>query len=202
MKAYNESKQSGIAKGIAGKTAVLTYGRMNPPTVGHAKLIDAVLSIPGEHFVFVSHSQDNKKNPLAVEDKIYYLKKMYPGKDVFYAASKEVPTIFHAATLLYKQGYENLVVVVGADRVAQFDESIRKYNGKFDEKNDGYNFKSIKVVSAGDRDPDAEGVEGISASKMREFALAGDVAGFKQGLHPAIQGEAKGMMQKIVKEIQ
>lgn len=184
------------------KTAVMTFGRFNPPTVGHAKLVDHVLKQTGDHHVIVSHSQDTKKNPLSADEKVDYLKKMYPKHNVFHAATKEAPSIFHHAANLHKAGYHHLHVVVGADRVNEFKESLNKYNGKFDSNGNGYHFKSIKVSSAGDRDPDAEGTEGMSASKMRAHALSGNVAEFKKGLHPALHKHAKEMINKIKERLQ
>ena len=180
------------------KHAVLTYGRFNPPTVGHAKLIDHVLKQKGDHHIMVSHSQDAKKNPLTASEKVGYLKKMYPkhAKSIHAATSSE-PTIFHAAARLHKAGYHHLHVVVGSDRVADFHEKLNKYNGKFDKNGNGFHFKSIKVTSAGDRDPDAEGTEGMSASKMRAHAHANNVSEFKKGLHPALHAHAEAMMRKI-----
>lgn len=181
----------------SGKTAVLTFGRFNPPHKGHAKLVDHVLKQSGDHHVVVSHSQDNKKNPLSAAEKVGYLKKMYPNHaHMFHAASSENPSIFHHAARLHAAGYDHLHVVVGADRVDEFRHSLNKYNGKFKDGK-GYHFKSIKVSSGGDRDPDAEGTEGMSASKMRAHALSGNEAGFKQGLHPALHKHAKEMMDKI-----
>jgi len=182
-----------------GKTAVLTYGRFNPPTIGHAKLVDKLLSVPGDHFVVVSHTQDNKKNPLAADEKVALLKTMYPGKDVFIAASKENPTIITMAANLYKQGYKNLIIVVGADRVATFDDLFNQYNGKFNADGIGYKFNTIKVISAGERDPDADGAEGMSASKMREAAMVDDLEAFKTGLDPALHNIAP-MIMGTVKE--
>lgn len=173
-------------------TAVMTYGRMNPPTVGHAKLIDHVLSQPGDHHVFVSHTQDNKKNPLNGPEKVSYLQKMYPHhKDVFDYSTKEEPSIIHMAKRLHAKGYKHLHVVVGGDRVDEMHKLIHKYNGK------EYNFKSIKVTSAGDRDPDAEGTEGMSASKMRAHALSGNGGEFVKGLHPNLKSHANELMHKI-----
>ena len=179
------------------KTAVLSYGRCNPPSIGHAKLIDKILSIPGDHVIVISHTQDNKKNPLTVEEKIQYLQKMYPGKNVFFPASKECPTIVTAASRLYENGYTDLIIVVGADRVEAFTQLFNQYNGVFNDKGQGYEFKSIKVISAGERDPDADGVEGMSASKMREAAITNNVEAFKSGLAPALQPYAEKMMQQI-----
>jgi hypothetical protein len=180
------------------KTAVLTYGRMSPPHIGHAKLVDHVLRQKGHHHIVVSHTTDNKKNPLTADEKVGYLKKMYPEHaHKFHAATKESPTIFHHAANLHKAGYSHLHVVVGADRVQEFHDNLHKYNGKFDAKGNGYHFKSIKVTSAGDRDPDAEGTEGMSASKMRAHALAGNAEEFKKGLHPNLHPHAAEMMAKI-----
>jgi cytidyltransferase-like protein len=179
-------------------TAVLTYGRMNPPTIGHAKLIDHVLKQTGHHHIVVSHSQDTKKNPLSGEEKVDLLKKMYPKHhESFHSSDSEHPTIFHHAALLHKQGFKHLHVVVGSDRVDEFKKSLTKYNGKFNKDGQGYDFKSIKVSSAGDRDPDGEGVEGMSASKMREHALNGRHEEFRAGLHPALHTVAHEIMHKI-----
>lgn len=176
----------------AGKTAVMTFGRFNPPTVGHAKLVDHVLKQHGDHHIFVSHSQDNKKNPLSASEKIGYLQKMYPKhKESFHASSKEAPSIFHAAKKLSDQGYKHLHVVVGSDRVDEFHKKLHDYNDK------DYHFKTIKVSSAGHRDPDAEGTEGMSASKMRAHALAGNHTEFSKGLHPALKAHAHEIMNKI-----
>lgn len=182
-------------------TAVLSYGRMNPPTIGHAKLIDHMLTQDGDKHMVVSHSQDDKKNPLNAAEKVDYLKKMYPKHPVnFHMASTEQPSIFHHAAALHKQGYKHLHVVVGADRVEEFKKSLEKYNGVFKNGN-GYKFDSIKVSSAGDRDPDAEGAEGMSASKMRAHALDNNEAEFKKGLHPALHKHAQEIMTKIRERI-
>lgn len=187
-----------LAEQNKSNTAVLTYGRLSPPTTGHAKLIDHVLRQEGDHHVVVSHTQDNKKNPLSAAEKISMLHKMYPKhKHIFHAASTAEPSIFHHAAKLHKSGYQHLHVVVGADRVKEFHDSLHKYNGKFDKNGNGYKFKSIRVSSAGDRDPDAEGTEGISASKMREHAKSGNVEEFKKGLHPALHSYARQIMQTI-----
>ena len=178
-------------------TAVLAYGRFNPPTIGHQKLIDKVLSIPGDHFIVVSHTQDNKKNPLTAGEKLVWLNLMYPGKNCFYAASPESPTIITWASDLFGQGYSDLVVVCGDDRVAEFTKLLEQYNGISTDENNGYAFDSIKVVSSGERDPDADGVEGMSASKMRGLAVAGDTKQFALGLHPAIKQYAAKIMSQI-----
>jgi nicotinic acid mononucleotide adenylyltransferase len=154
-------------------TAVMAFGRMNPPTIGHAKLVDAVKSQPGDPYIFLSQSQKPKTDPLAFADKLRYAKFFFPEVTI---GNPEVKTIIQALQKVAALGYANLIYVAGSDRVASFEELINKYNGV------EYNFKSIKVVSAGERDPDADGAEGMSASKMRAAAAAGDLESFKQGV--------------------
>jgi hypothetical protein len=126
------------------------------------------------------------------DEKLELLRKSNPKhSSAFKAASKESPTLFHHAAALHKAGYHHLHVVVGADRVEEFKTNLNKYNGK------DYHFKSIKVSSAGDRDTDAEGAEGMSASKMRAHALSGNKTEFLKGLHPALHSHADELMKKI-----
>lgn len=162
------------------RTAVMAFGRMNPPTIGHAKLVDAIKNQQGDHYLFLSQSQKPKTDPLAFEDKLRYAKFFFPNITI---GHPEVKTIIQALTKVYEMGYENLVYVAGSDRVESFEELINKYNGQPDKSgNVAYDFKSIKVVSAGERDPDADGAEGMSASKMRAAAAEGDLESFKQGV--------------------
>lgn len=168
------------------KPAVIAFGRMNPPTTGHLKMIDKVREtaarLNAHHEVIASHSQDNKKNPLTAEQKIKHLQKYSPGTN-FVAASKEQPSIFHHAEKLSKAGHDHLVVVAGSDRVKEFHDSLNKYNGKPNKEGHvPYNFKKITVISAGHRDPDSEGAEGMSGTKMREHAKNRDFASFRQGV--------------------
>ena len=154
-------------------TATMAFGRMNPPTIGHAKLVDAVKSQGGDPYIFLSQSQKPKTDPLAFADKLRYAKFFFPEVTI---GNPEVKTIIQALQKIDALGYNNLIYVAGSDRVASFEELINKYNGV------EYNFKSIKVVSAGERDPDADGAEGMSASKMRAAAAADDLESFKQGV--------------------
>lgn len=167
------------------KHSVLTFGRMNPPTAGHAKLVKKVHEVAHEHHadhhVVLSHTQDAEKNPLSPADKLKHAKHAFPGTHVM-TSSPTHPTIFHHAAQLHKAGTKHLHVVVGSDRVKEFHHSLNKYNGHFNKEGHGYKFKSITVHSAGHRDPDAKGVEGMSASKMREHAKAGHFDKFKQGV--------------------
>lgn len=151
----------------------MAFGRMNPPTIGHAKLVDAIKSQPGDPYLFLSQSQKPKTDPLAFEDKLRYAKFFFPNITI---GNPEVKTIIQALQKIEQLGYKNLIYVAGSDRVASFEELINKYNGK------DYNFDTIQVVSAGERDPDADGAEGMSASKMRQAAADNDIEMFKQGV--------------------
>lgn len=186
------------------KTAVFTFGRMNPPTVGHEKLIHAVHKVAKDHnakgHVVTSHSYDNKKNPLPQNKKIKYLQKIHPGVHV-HGSSKSSPTVFHQASDFYKQGHKHLVMVVGSDRVKEFQSSLDKYNGKKG-PHGHYDFKSIKVVSAGQRDPDAEGVSGMSGTKMRAAAKAKDMKTFKKGLPTSLHKDANDIAKHINEEME
>lgn len=165
------------------KHHVMTFGRMNPPTTGHMKLIDKVHEVAKKnnatHTVVTSHSQDSKKNPLSAEQKLKHLKRYSPGTN-FKASSKEHPTFLHHAAELHKKGVTHLHMVVGSDRVGEMKEKLHKYNGTHEGAL--YHFKKITVHSAGHRDPDAEGTEGMSASKMREHAKNNNHAEFKKGI--------------------
>jgi len=194
-----------------GDTVIFTFGRFNPPTVGHEKLITAVQTVAkskgGDFFVYPSHSQDPKKNPLSQPQKIKYMKKMFPKykRNIVASVGK---TALAIASELYSKGYTNLVMVVGSDRVQDFQRILDKYNGE-DKAHGFYDYDKIEVVSAGERDPDAEGVEGMSASKMRAAAVAGDFKSFRMGT-PKTLSDAdtkkmfndirKGMKLDVIKE--
>ena len=194
-----------------GDTAIFTFGRFNPPTVGHENLIIAVANVSrregGDYFVYPSHSQDPKKNPLSQKQKIQYMKKMFPKHRTNIIASTG-RTALEIASEIYDKKYTKLVMVVGSDRVREFQTILDKYNGE-DKAHGFYDFDSIKVVSAGERDPDAEGVEGMSASKMRAAAVEGDYKSFRMGT-PTTLSDAdtkkmfndirKGMRLEVVKE--
>lgn len=166
------------------KHHVMTFGRMNPPTTGHLKLIHKVKDVAEKHHathsVITSHSQDSKKNPLSSEQKVKHLKRYAPDTHIE-SSSKEKPSIFHHAAEAHKKGVTHLHVVVGSDRVKEFKDSLHKYNG-VKGAHGHYHFKKITVHSAGHRDPDAEGTEGMSGSKMRHHAAAGGYKEFKKGV--------------------
>ena len=181
------------------KTVYFTFGRMNPPTIGHEKLLDVLArkAAKNPYRVYLSQSQDAKKNPLQYKDKVKVARKMFPRHARSIMIDPKVKTVFHALVKLYNEGYKNVAMVVGSDRVREFDILIEKYNGKKG-AHGFYNFRKIDVISAGARDPDAEGVEGMSASKMRTAANSGDFAQFSQGLPKAIgNAEAKKIYNAV-----
>jgi DNA-binding ferritin-like protein (Dps family) len=160
-----------------------TFGRMNPPTIGHGKVMDVLAQKSGkkDYKVFVSQTQDAKKNPLSYSDKIKHVRKMFPKHARQVMVEKNVKTAIHALVSLYDKGYRSVTMVVGDDRIREFEVLFNKYNGQH-ARHGFYNFKSINIVSAGKRDPDAEGVEGMSASKQRENAANNDFVSFSQGV--------------------
>jgi len=165
------------------KPVVMAFGRMNPPTIGHEKLVDKVKEIAKDykapHHIVVSHSLDSKKNPLELATKIKHAKRFFPGANIT-GSSKEKPTFLQHAAALHQAGHDHLIMVAGSDRIPEYENKLHQYNGVGAGKL--FNFKKIDVKSAGQRDPDAEGAEGMSASKMREHAKSGDFNSFKQGV--------------------
>ena len=175
------------------KHAVLAYGRMNPPTTGHLKVVNKVQEVAkkvsGEHHMIVSHSNDPQKNPLTGEQKVKHLKRYAPGANIR-ASSKENPTLFSHAAELHKQGVTHLHVVAGSDRVAEYKQKFKELNGKANKKGEvPFNFKKITVHSAGTRDPDAEGDTGISGTKMRQHASNNDFKSFRKGVPGHVSDE-------------
>ena len=165
-------------------TAVFAFGRFNPPTVGHQKLIQLVQAtakkVNGKGFIFLSHSQNAKKDPLSFNQKLAYLRTLINDPDLEFGHS-EANTVIKALQVIEAQGRTRIIMVAGSDRVMEFDKLIKQYNGKPDQKgNDLYNFDFVDVISAGERDPDAEGISGASASKAREFAQNDDFANFSK----------------------
>lgn len=164
------------------------FGRFNPPTAGHEKLLDTIKDTAegGQYMVYPSHSVDPQKNPLDSETKVLFMKKMFPVHANAIVYDPAVRTILDALKQADVEGYSSVNIVVGADRQKEFEGLANKYNGQL------YNFDAINVISAGERDPDAEGVEGMSASKLRALAADGDFDSFKKGLPKA----AKGMIAR------
>jgi nicotinic acid mononucleotide adenylyltransferase len=192
MDRMKEYKQ--LIKELSSKTVVFAFGRFNPPTIGHELLVKAVKKLAqqrkADHVIYASRSQDSKKNPLSVEKKVKYLKLMFPNTN-FAAANDEARTFIEVAKQLNKK-YKNIIMVGGSDRVQEFKRLLSTYNGK------EFNFDTIDVVSAGERDPDADDATGMSASKMRQLAVKGNYAEFKKGLPSSVRDiDGKRLMNDI-----
>ena len=182
-----ETQETGTKKAEAGEgdqtsgetteTLTVTFGRFNPPTVGHGKLLAAAQkAAQGEDLkIYPSRTQDAKKNPLDPDMKVSFMKKMFPDYAENIVNDDEMKSIFNVLTTADEQGYRNVNIIVGSDRQSEFENLATKYNG------DLYNFEQIRVISAGVRDADAEGVEGMSASKMRKAVMDDDFKAFRSG---------------------
>ena len=174
-----EPEQGAEDQGMEGPADTLTvaFGRFNPPTVGHGKLLSAArkAATGGDLKIYPSRSQDPKKNPLDPDMKISFMKKMFPDYSDNIINDDEMRSIFDVLINASEQGYANVNIIVGSDRQAEFENLAQKYNG------DLYEFDLIRVISAGVRDADAEGVEGMSASKMRKAVVDGDFDAFRKG---------------------
>jgi len=175
-----KSDDDGDAEGGSGETTetlTIAFGRFNPPTVGHGKLLAAAKKASeGEDMkIYPSRSQDAKKNPLDPDMKVSFMKKMFPDYAENIVNDDEMKSIFNVLTTADEGGYRNVNIIVGSDRQAEFENLATKYNG------DLYNFENIRVISAGVRDADAEGVEGMSASKMRKAVVDDDFKAFRSG---------------------
>ena len=183
----------------ASETMVFAYGRFNPPTTGHEKLIQKVVSVAGtnDYRIYPSHTQNAKKDPLPQALKTAYMRKMFKkyARNIIVTKSKNAIEI---AVELYDQGYKNLVMIAGSDRVKVFDTMLNQYNGVEGKRHGYYKFASIDIVSAGERDPDSEGVEGMSASKMRAAATDGDFDSFSKGL-PSGFADSKKLYRDVRK---
>ena len=169
--------EEGDASGETTETLTIAFGRFNPPTVGHGKLLSAAKKAAvGEDLkIYPSRSQDAKKNPLDPDMKISFMKKMFPDFSEVIINDDEMRSIFDVLVAADEAGYKNVNIIVGSDRQAEFENLATKYNGEL------YNFDNIRVISAGVRDADAEGVEGMSASKMRKAVMDDDYDSFRRG---------------------
>ena len=174
----------GSDEGTASSDLTVAFGRFNPPTIGHEKLLQAAqkASQGGDLKIYPSRTQDGKKNPLDPDMKISFMKKMFPDFEEQIINDSEMVSIFNVLTTASEEGYKNVNIIVGADRQSEFENLAQKYNG------DLYNFDQIRVISAGVRDADAEGVEGMSASKMRKAVADGDFEAFKKGTPSKLKG--------------
>ena len=183
------------------KTVFFTFGRMNPPTVGHEKLMNelAKKASGNPYKVYLSQANDKKKNPLVYQEKVKMVRKFFPKHARQVMLDKKIKTVFDVAVKLFNEGYKNITMVVGSDRVNDFNILLKKYNG-VKGRHGLYNFNKINTVSAGERDPDADDVSGMSASKMRKVAGEGNFAQFTQGLPRNVSNsEAKRVYNQVRK---
>ena len=187
------------------KHAVLAFGRMNPPTTGHEVLVnkvkDVAKEVGGTHHIVLSHSQDKEKNPLTSQQKVKHAKRFFPDTNIS-VANKEHPTFLSQASELHKKGVTHLHMVAGSDRVGEYHKLLHKYNN-VKGSHGHFNFKHIEVHSAGERDPDAEGTSGMSASKMRAHAGANEFHHFKKGIPGHVpEHHAKELFHDVRKGMQ
>jgi hypothetical protein len=168
-------------------TLTVVFGRFNPPTKGHEKLLQQAEKVAagGDLKIYPSRTVDNNKNPLDPDMKVSYMRKMFPDFEEQIQNDAEMRSIFNVLVTAAEEGYRGINIVVGADRLGEFENLATKYNG------DLYNFDEIKTVSAGPRDDDAEGIEGVSSSKQRKAVVDNDYAAFKRGL-PSGMSDADG----------
>ena len=192
-----EDEEGGEDKVDQGAISI-TFGRFNPPTIGHEKLLKKVAQQAkgkgGEYRIYPSRTEDPKKNPLDSGTKIRFMRQAYPDHANAIIDNEEMRTIFDVLTGLDADGYSSVNIVVGGDRVSEFNSLATKYNG------DLYTFDEIKVSSAGDRDPDGEGVEGRRASKMRKAAMEGDQDSFNKGIPKAMSKKDKEAMYLTLRQ--
>lgn len=183
-----------------GKSAVITFGRFNPPTTGHEKLVDAVMSAArkrrADHFIYPSRTNDKKKNPLSAKDKVFFMKKFFPKANI--VDDDSIKTVFMAIHDLIRKGYTEITLVVGSDRVSEFESRIGSYVNSGDMNN--IPLDHFEVISAGQRDPDAEGVSGMSASKMRAAVISGDVDEFMTGIPKRVPEKYGMQMFNLLKK--
>lgn len=176
------------------KTIVFSFMRVNPPTIGHGLVVSLVKHIASankaDYVIYASRTQDKKKNPLSVDKKIHYLNLMFPHTNFRPATDKERTFIEVAKALNTK--YKNIIMIAGSDRVPEYERLLNTYNGK------EFNYDSIQVISAGERDPDSDDVSGMSASKMRALASEGNYQGFKKGLPSTMRDiDGKRLMNDV-----
>jgi len=177
------------------QTSVVSFGRFNPPTIGHQKLIqkteDEASARGAKATIIASHSEGTSKNPVPQKAKLGYLGQLVKHDTEVRGSSKAEPTILHAAAREFKSGTKQFVMVAGSDRVTEYQDLLDKYNDGKQYAHGKYKFKSIKVVSAGQRDPDAEGVEGMSGTKIRDLARKGQTQKFKSALPLELRDNAE-----------
>ena len=190
----SEEGEGGGQTGEQTEDLTIVFGRFNPPTVGHEKLLSQAkkTAAGGDLKIYPSRTQDPKKNPLDPDMKISYMKKMFPEYEESIINDSEMKSIFNVLTTASDEGYENVNIIVGSDRQAEFENLAMKYNGEL------YNFGEIRVISAGARDADAEGIEGMSASKMRKAVVDDDYDSFRRGTPKSLNdGDTQSLFDAV-----
>jgi len=177
-------------------TLTVAFGRFNPPTTGHEKLLNQVAKSSDEddYIIVPSRSQDAKKNPLDADSKVGVMRQMFPKHSEKIVNDPANRTIFDVLKKAHNDGYAGVRVVGGADRQKEFDKLVNNYNGKL------YKFDKVEVVSAGDRDPDADDVTGMSASKQRKAAAEGDLKSFMKGVPSSMEKKAAEELYKNIRK--
>jgi len=192
--AMKTKKPEDAQSGMMSNDITVVFGRFNPPTIGHEKLLQAAEKAAqgGDLKIYPSRTQDAKKNPLDPDMKVSFMRKMFPKYEEQIVNDSEMISIFNVLTTAYEEGYKNVNIIVGSDRQAEFENLANKYN------KDLYDFKQIRVISAGVRDADAEGVEGMSASKMRKAVTDDNYEAFKQGTPKGLNdGEVRSLYDAV-----
>ncbi len=165
------------------KTLYFVWGRMNPPTAGHEKLLDFLKTKAGNnpYRIYLTQSEDQTKNPIPFVQKVKFARKGFPQYARQIMMDRKLKTIFDAVTSFYNEGFKRIVVVAGGDRIREYEITLNKYNG-VKGRHGFYNFEKIQVLNAGNRDPDSEGVAGVSGTKLRGFVKDGDFTSFAQNM--------------------
>ena len=181
-KAQPKAEPEAETKKSGGDQLTIAFGRFNPPTAGHEKLLQAAkkAAAGGDLKIYPSRTQDNNKNPIDPDMKVSYMRKMFPDFEEQIVNDPEMRSIFNVLTTASEEGYRSINIVVGADRLGEFENLAMKYNG------DLYDFEEIKTISAGPREDDAEGIEGVSSSKQRKAVMDDDYQAFKKGLPKSV----------------
>ena len=176
-------------------TLTFVFGRFQPPTKGHSRLLRAARNISGdgELRIYPSRTCDRKNNPLTPEQKLYYLRLAFPSFASCFVDDDRVKTALDVCSVASEDGFKKVVMVVGSDRLENFQSLLHKYNG------DLYDLEEIEVVSGGDRDPNSFDVDGVSASQLREDAIVGDLDSFRLGLPEELsQEDSKNLFIAVV----
>lgn len=162
------------------KHITFCFGRMNPPTIGHGKLLDTMAAVGGEYQVFVSQTQDKKKNPLSYSEKIHFIKELFPKHAPHVVENDNLNTVMKIASFLYDSDYRHATFVAGSDRLSDMAKLLKTYNGVDGKAHGYYQFETLEFVSSGDREDGGEGVAGVSASNARAAAIEGNLEEFRK----------------------